>query len=194
MSEQTPIKFENEQVPVMHIERRQLSHAEHAKELREVEKDPQIAVREAEAKINETIQSDTQPNPMEKLETEQKAAQAVAPTRLSPEMLQINTRRLIARIQRQESKPQKVLSKVIHQPVIRAVSELAGKTVSRPSGLLGGGLVALLGTTSYLSLARHIGFTYNYGVFLVLFFGGFIVGVALELMVHMMTASRRHAD
>jgi len=45
--------------------------------------------------------------------------------------------------------------------------------------LLGGGILALLGTSSYLYLAKHIGFTYNYSVFLILFFGGFILGLSL---------------
>jgi hypothetical protein len=73
-------------------------------------------------------------------------------------------------------------------------SEAAGRTVSRPSGLLGGGLVAFLGTTGYLYLARHIGFTYNYLVFLLLLAGGFILGVSLELLVHLATGSRRDSD
>ena len=86
------------------------------------------------------------------------------------------------------------MSRVIHQPVVRVTSEAIGKTVSRPSGLLGGGLVALMGTSIYLYLANHLGFKYNYGVFLCLFVVGFGLGLVLELAVYLATASRRKAD
>jgi hypothetical protein len=84
-----------------------------------------------------------------------------------------------------------VLSRVVHQPVVRAVSEAAGKTVSRPSGMLGGGLVAFIGSLGYLYLTKHIGFEYNFTVFLVLFAGGFVLGVVLELVVWLLLKNRR---
>ena len=40
-------------------------------------------------------------------------------------------------------------------------------------------------------MARHMGFRYNYLVFLVLFAGGFVVGLILELLIW--AATRRHA-
>lgn len=58
------------------------------------------------------------------------------------------------------------MSKVIHQPVVRNVSEAAGKTVSRPSGLLGGSLMAFIGTSAYFYLAANQGFKYIIMLFL----------------------------
>jgi hypothetical protein len=77
------------------------------------------------------------------------------------------------------------LSKLIHQPAVRAVSEVGAKTVSRPSGLLGGGLLAFLGSSTYLFMTKYIGFRYNYLVFLLLFVGGFVLGLVLELLVRL---------
>jgi hypothetical protein len=75
---------------------------------------------------------------------------------------------------------QRVLSKVVHQPMVQKASELSAKTVTRPSGLLGGGLFAFVGSALYFYLAKHVGFEYNYLLFTLLFIGGFLVGVVLE--------------
>lgn len=106
----------------------------------------------------------------------------------------ITLRRELQAIRRKLPAPQRALSRVIHQPVVRAVSEGAAKTVSRPSGLLGGGLLAFLGSTGYYYLTSHYGFTYNYFVMLALFAGGFVLGVVLELLVFAFTSSSRRAE
>ena len=93
-------------------------------------------------------------------------------------------------IQRKESAPDRTLSKIIHQPAIRAVSEATSKTLSRPSGLLGGGILAFAGTGGYLYLAKHIGFSYQSSVFLVLLVAGFGLGLALEALLRLFTSRR----
>ncbi len=130
----------------------------------------------------------------ERLEASGAPAQTLQRHDVNQELKAITLRRELKQIRRKLSPPERVLSKLVHQPVVRVVSEAASKTISRPSGLLGGGLVAFLGTSSYLYLAKHFGFTYNYLIFLGLFFGGFIIGLVLELVVHAATASRRHSD
>lgn len=86
---------------------------------------------------------------------------------------------------------ERALSKFAHQPAVSAVSEVSSKTVTRPSGLLGGGLMAFVGSLAYLLLANHVGFTYNYLLFVIFFVGGFVVGLIFELLAH--TIRRRHA-
>lgn len=130
----------------------------------------------------------------ERLEAAAATPKPLQPRAVNRELKAITLRRELQHIRRKESLPQRTLSRVIHQPAVRVLSEAAGKTVSRPSGLLGGGLVAFLGTSGYLYLANHLGFRYNYLVFLVLFAGGFIIGLILELMVYAATSSRRHSD
>lgn len=144
----------------------------------------------------EVIQHETktQANPLENLKASEEASAPAPRLNVNRELRQITLRRELQHIRRKLPAPQRALSKVVHQPVVRATSEFAGKTVSRPSGLLGGGIVALIGTTTYLYLAKHIGFEYNYGVFILLFVGGFALGLLLELAVYLVMSSRRKAN
>jgi hypothetical protein len=110
---------------------------------------------------------------------------------ISKDLKHIVKKRELESIQRREFRRDRVLSKIVHQPVIRVLSEAASTTVSRPSGMLGGGLVALIGTCGYYYLSLHIGLKYNYSIFLLLFAGGFVVGVTLELALRILATSRR---
>lgn len=199
MSEQAPNQ-NNEHLPDFEIlakannSEKLLPDAEHAEPLRNGEKDPAQAIVEARKDIAETTRAESQHNPIEELEEAQKASQTTSPTHINRELKQITLQRELQQIRRQLSAPQKTLSKFIHQPVVRNVSEVTGKTISRPSGLLGGGLLAFIGSSAYLYLAKHQGFDYNYIVWFMLFAGGFLVGLVLELIVWSATSSRRQAS
>jgi hypothetical protein len=173
---------------------RLLPTAEKAEPLRKGEKDPAKALTEARTKIQETTRAESQLNPLEQLEASEKAAAPAKPLHVNRELKRITLKRELSDIRRKLNAPQRTLSKVIHQPAVSAISEPLGKTVSRPSGLLGGGLVAFLGTSGYLLLAKHSGMRYSYFIFLALFAAGFIVGLMLELLVYAATSSRRHAN
>lgn len=114
-----------------------------------------------------------------------------APTFIDRALKLHTLRRELQNIQRRESPAARTFSKVIHQPAVRAVSETAGKTVSRPSGLLGGGVLAFIGTSLYLYAARYYGFEYNYFVFLVLFAAGFGAGLLLEAFMRLIPSKAR---
>lgn len=122
---------------------------------------------------------------------QQAALEAPAPVRESRKVVGA---RELSRVQRQLPARDRTLSRVIHQPVVRAVSEAAAGTISRPSGLLGGGIVAFIGSAAYLYFTHHVGVPYNYVVFSLLFVGGFAFGLVLELIVWTLTASRRHTE
>lgn len=94
------------------------------------------------------------------------------------------------RIQSRLPKSQRSFSKVIHSRTVEAVSEVGGKTVARPSGLLGGGLVAFGGTLALVIISRHYGFTYNFFVFLALLVGGFFVGLIVEMIIRAVSKAR----
>lgn len=113
------------------------------------------------------------------------------PAYVSQDMKRAGQYRALKHVRSQLSVPNRALSRLVHQPAIRTVSEVSAKTVSRPSGLLGGGFFAFLGSVAYLFMASHIGFRYNYTVFLLFFVGGFIVGLVLELAVRL-TRVRAH--
>ena len=78
----------------------------------------------------------------------------------------------------------RAFSKLIHQPTVDAVSEVGAKTIARPSGILGGGFVALIGSCFVLFMARRYGFRYNFFVYIGFLLIGFVLGLAIDLLVH----------
>jgi hypothetical protein len=194
MSESFPQHIERlEHEPTLPSPERHLSLPEHA-EAEHGEADTAKAIAEARQHVAEIESKIPQASPLERLQGAENTSPAPSPRHINQELKYITLNRELKQIQRKLSSPARSFSHFIHKPTVRTVSEAAGKTVSRPSGLLGGGLVALVGTTGYLYLAKHIGFNYNYSVFLLLFAGGFVFGLALELAVYTATASRRAAD
>jgi hypothetical protein len=85
---------------------------------------------------------------------------------------------------------QRLTSKLIHQPAIEAISEVGSKTVARPSGLLGGGLIALVGSLSVILVAKHIGFAVPHSIFWVLFLIGFFLGLVIEFIARHLRGRR----
>ena len=143
----------------------------------------------------EAAQEAATKNPLEAFQEAEAAKAEPESTLITPELKAATKNRQLKQVQRRLPGSSRALSKVIHQPAIRVISEAAGNTISRPSGLLGGGLIAFLGSAVYLYLTKHVGMPYNYFVFSLLFVGGFAVGLILELIVWTLTAShRRHED
>lgn len=188
MSEQFPHKLEQ-------LERleHQLELPEHAEATAQPapEQHHAKALAEARDRVAESVQEQEPTSPLERLKQAEKAPDVPARGYINHELRAITQHRELRHLQGLENPVQRQFSKLIHQPAVRATSEAAARTVSRPSGLLGGGLVALVGTSSYLYLAKHIGFSYNYGVFALLFIGGFILGLVLEFILHLAISHSR---
>jgi hypothetical protein len=136
--------------------------------------------------------------PVKELETQAKEQAAVAkdvishekgtkdePTArlVSRELRQDTLNRTLTHIRKQLPTGERVLSKVIHQPAVEAISNVSAKTVARPSGILMGSICAFAGSSFFLWMAKRYGFQYNYLLFLILFAGGFLVGLFLELVI-----------
>lgn len=139
-----------------------------------------------------TVENLEQSNPLDQLQASEAAAADNAPVAPPSSFLkQQSLKQGLKSVQRKESAPARALSKAVHQPVVRATSEVAAKTISRPSGLLGGGIAALLGGSAYLYLAYHIGFVYQPTVFLALTVAGFMVGIALELLFRLVVRPKQ---
>lgn len=170
-----------------------LPTAEQAEPLRLGEQDPTQALNAELARSVVEHLPDVK-DPLEGLKKAEKESEHTPPLHINSELKRITKDRELLHIQRRESAPVRSFSKLVHQPAVRAISDAASGTVSRPSGLLGGGLVALIGTSAYLYLSRHMGFEYNYFVFVLLFLAGFGIGLGLELLVWTATSSRRHAN
>lgn len=78
---------------------------------------------------------------------------------------------------------QRLLSKGVHQPVIRRLSDTAAHTLTRPVGLLGGGILAFCGSLIYLLFSKYVGLKYNYLIFIMLFVFGYALATFLEFVL-----------
>jgi len=94
------------------------------------------------------------------------------------------------RVRGQLKPADRMASKWLHNSKVEAISVVAAQTVARPSGLLGGGLVALLGSSIVLFMASRYGFSYNFSLFLVLFVVGFAVGTIVEFVGRLLHRNR----
>lgn len=101
----------------------------------------------------------------------------------------IKYKRTLQSVRKGLSVPEKALSRVIHNPVVDAVSTAAEKTVARPSGLLVGSIFAFLGSSVFLYIAKHYGYQYNFLLFALLFIAGFGLGLVLELVFRLLKKS-----
>lgn len=84
--------------------------------------------------------------------------------------------------QKLPTKRSRAFSRIIHQPVIESVSEVASKTVFRPSVTLGAGLGAFLGGSIIYFVARHYGFTLSGSEFILAGVAGAGIGIVMELL------------
>ena len=98
--------------------------------------------------------------------------------------------RTLDRIRQRLSAPEKVMSKTMHHKVVDAVSSGVAQTAARPSGILGGGIAALIGSSVLLYMAKHYGFRYNFLVVFVLLGGGFAAGIAIELLIRVIAKAK----
>ncbi len=133
------------------------------------------------AKIQATIQKEALSSRDQPIEAhaERPGASQLAITK----ELKIQTyRKTLAQVRKHLSSPAKTFSQFIHQPSVDRVSRWSEKSVARPSGLLGGSLLACLGSGVALYLAKHYGYRYNFLLFAILFIGGFGVGLIVELL------------
>ena len=112
------------------------------------------------------------------------------PTFINRELKGMAYKRTLTRTQKSLPAPARAFSKVIHNPAVEAVSEIAAKTVARPSGILAGGIIAVIGSSIFLWAAKHYGYEYNFLLFALLFGGGFMLGLLLELIYRLVRKPR----
>lgn len=116
------------------------------------------------------------------IDKNEKQQPAPGPAYVGRELKELAYHRLINRAQKGLNPVQRPFSRFMHQPVVEKTSEMAARTVGRPSGIIGGGAIALAGSTAYYYLTKHYGYNYNFSVFIILLAGGFTAGWILELL------------
>jgi hypothetical protein len=122
------------------------------------------------------------------IETEKTRAETVEdePTEhqhVTKELKAIRYKETMRYVRRHLTKRERKFSNFVHTPTVEKISEVGAKTVARPSGLLGGGLVALVGSITVLYIARQYGFEVPNSLFMALFIVGFVVGLVGEFII-----------
>lgn len=91
--------------------------------------------------------------------------------------------RTMTRVRKRLSVPAKALSKLVHSKLLDKPSEIAGNTIARPSGMLGGASIAFAGSLALLWITRKYGYEYNYLAIMMLFGIGLALGLLTELLI-----------
>jgi len=110
---------------------------------------------------------------------------------INSDLKDIKYKRTLQSVRKDLSAPEKALSKLMHNPVVDAISEGAEKTIARPSGLLAGSICALIGSSTFLYISKHYGYEYNFLMFVMFFAGGFFIGLLLELVMRVLRKTPR---
>lgn len=74
-------------------------------------------------------------------------------------------------------------SKIIHNPTIERVSETSSKTIARPTPIVAGALLSLVGSILVLYYAKRNGFEVQPMLFVVLFGIGYLAGFAIDIVL-----------
>jgi hypothetical protein len=88
--------------------------------------------------------------------------------------------RSMTRTRKKLSITSRAFSKFTHNPAVDTTSDFVGKTIARPSSMLGGALFAFVGSSIVLWATKYHGYKYNYLVFLILFITGSLLGLLIE--------------
>lgn len=149
----------------------------HEKELTKAEKEHGSS--EELEKIRQKVENQA-PLKAEIAHTEKEYPSHGHPVIINKQLKDMAFSRSMTRTRKKLSRSSRAFSKVIHTPVIDRTSELAGKTIARPSGVLAGAFLAFIGTSALLWITKHYGYTYNYLMVILLFGGGMILGLSIE--------------
>lgn len=109
---------------------------------------------------------------------------------VSKELKNDSYKKTLKRIRSHLNGPEKVFSRVVHQPVVEKTSNGLARTVARPSAFLGGSFGALAGSALLVYMSRHYGFTYNYAAIFFVFAAGFVAGLVIELLYKLLFRKR----
>src|SRR5665213_4627209 len=124
MSEKFSDKPEQHEKLITPEKQEALPTAAQAEALRAGEKDPLKQLEQARQTVEQNAVAD---NPMDRLKASEKAQEPLQPLTINRELKSITLRRELQQVRRKLPAPERVLSRVIHQPVVRAISEAAGK-------------------------------------------------------------------
>lgn len=143
---------------------------------------------ETQAKRIETARAQLERHAEEPAAVAEKEATAKPhPTRFDKAAAYAQT---LASLQRKLSPSSRAFSRLIHAPMVEQASEVAGKTIARPSVTLGATLTALVvGGFFYLS-ARRYGFALSGSEFILSLLAGAVLGLIAEGVLKLLRRPR----
>lgn len=98
--------------------------------------------------------------------------------------------RTMTEVRRDMSPASRTFSKVIHNPVVERVSDVAGNTVARPNAVLGGSFTAFVVVLLTYLVARHYGYPLSGSETLIAFSGGWVLGILFDYLRVMISGRR----
>lgn len=177
-----------EKVELKNLERAKNTEKEPTKaELEQGEKDLALKHEAAEKKLTAEKEKRELEHSKEKekikAEKNEEIPEKKDPSSYTPDQKKAVYKKEISKAQAQLSRGSRAFSKVIHNTAVEKVSDAAGKTVFRPSALIGGAVTGLvLGILVYI-VARYYGYAIP-GLFLsLLLVVGAVLGVIVEFVV-----------
>lgn len=87
------------------------------------------------------------------------------------------------RVEAQLPNYQRTFSRFVNNPRVDRVSNVVGRTIARPSGIVGGGLFAVVGLLVLTYYANEIGFALSGTEFILLLVAGWAIGIVLDLVL-----------
>lgn len=179
-----------EKLPNIDTGHERLSDTHEAAEPRREVQQPNVEATEAHNhnidKLQESIHEAALSSEEVDIEQPDTRDQSQPPVGLQRELKRDAYTKTLRKVQGQLAPIERTLSKVIHHRAIEPISEVGSKTIGRPSGVLGGGITALLGSTTVLIMAKYYGFEYKLSLFFILLGLGFFVGISIELAVYLL--------
>ena len=174
------------EVEAARAEKRAEAEAESTRKLEKQVEDAEKAakeVEEAEPIDSESIKKD--------IDAAGATPQLALPSALSPGQAQQVLRIYLGKVRHHLSNSDQAFSKFIHNPGVSKVSEVTGRTIIRPSGILSGGFFTLFGSALYLYATHTTGYSYSFSVALALFVCGFLIGVLVEMAYRVLTRNHQ---
>lgn len=138
-----------------------------------------LDVSEARSAVDKLAPISTESQPLEGSETGSPADNV---SWWSKELSVQNFDRTLASVRRKLSPPERQFSKLVHKPAVEKTSDVLGKTIARPSGILFGGIFSFVLSLGAYLLARHLGGELHYSIFSLTFVGGYVFGLFVELV------------
>lgn len=176
MSEFTPSEHESDKSPGLDPESFSQDQERAVEHDTQPEETPELDIKEVRQKILE------QPEVPLELPIDA-SSEGDQPLYIDRAMKRVSLNNELKMIQSKLPTGQRLLSQAIHRTTIRRVSDISSRTITRPVGLLGGGILAFCGSLIYLLFSKYVGLKYNYLIFILLFVLGYALATAIEFML-----------